>query len=363
MESFARRIIRPRCKVAWGEERKTKMYKNTKLWITALVAVSLTISAPASAKKSGKAGGKHEAANGHAVLWSAAREISARNLFYGPGGREHAPDPGGKFTFVAEDLKGTSPKFDVRDEQGIKWRIKLGEEARPETVATRLVWAVGYYTNEDYYLREVHVDGIPKLHRGQNLVSADGTVRAARLKRFNKGQKKIDAWRWDENPFVGTKELDGLRVMMALINNWDLKADNNGIYAVDGEERYTVSDLGASFGTTGRSLTRAKSKGNLPAYSKSKFIKKTAPDYVDFTVPSRPALLFLFTIREFVSRIKMEWIGRQIPRDHVEWIGQLLTQLSDQQIADSFRAAGYAPEQVNRYTKVVRDRISELSNL
>ena len=36
----------------------------------------------------------------------------------------------------------------------MKWRVKLGVEARPETVASRLVWAVGYYANEDYFLPE-----------------------------------------------------------------------------------------------------------------------------------------------------------------------------------------------------------------
>jgi hypothetical protein len=43
---------------------------------------------------------------------------------------------------------------------------------------------------------------------------------------------------------------------MALMNNWDLKDDNNAVYLEkhkDGlsEQIYLVSDLGASFGTTG----------------------------------------------------------------------------------------------------------------
>src|SRR5260370_19577690 len=57
---------------------------------------------------------------------------------------------------------------------------------------------------------------------------------------------------------------------MALINNWDLKDENNAIYELkrDGEPEqiYMVSDLGASFATNGRTWTRAKSKGNLEAY-------------------------------------------------------------------------------------------------
>jgi hypothetical protein len=56
---------------------------------------------------------------------------------------------------------------------------------------------------------------------------------------------------------------------MALINNWDLKDVNNHVYAKKGkggegaEQVYIVSDVGASFGSTGFGATRARSKGNL----------------------------------------------------------------------------------------------------
>src|SRR5579871_7060996 len=85
-----------------------------------------------------------------AILWREPSDISSRNLFYGPGGSAHSPH--GRFTFVKEDLNGTNPKFVVRDSEGIKWKVKLGDEARPEIAATRLVWAAGYFANEDYFL-------------------------------------------------------------------------------------------------------------------------------------------------------------------------------------------------------------------
>ncbi len=56
------------------------------------------------------------------------------------------------FKFVKEDLCGTNPKFIVADQSGVKWKIKLGAEAKPEVAAPRLVWAAGYFTPEDYYL-------------------------------------------------------------------------------------------------------------------------------------------------------------------------------------------------------------------
>ena len=90
-----------------------------------------------------------------AVLWREPEDIANRDLFYGPGGEGHQPR-GAVFAFVKEDLAGSNPKFVVRDDTRTKWRVKLGPEARPETVASRLVWAVGYAADEDYFLPEVN---------------------------------------------------------------------------------------------------------------------------------------------------------------------------------------------------------------
>jgi len=41
----------------------------------------------------------------------------------------------------------------------------------------------------------------------------------------------------------------------------------------------------------------------------------------------------------------------------------LLGQLSDEQIRDCFRAAGYSPDAVEGYTAVIKDRIKDLNQL
>src|SRR5579859_2870716 len=193
-----------------------------------------------------------------AALWRDRGNIESLNLVDGPGGKEHQPT--GKFRFVKEDKHGTAAKFEIVDEQGVRWKAKLGEEAKSETAATRLVWAAGYFTDEDYYLPELRVEKMPKLSRGSKFVSADGVVQGVRLERKLKGQKKSGNWSWFKNPFVGTKELSGLKIMMALTNNWDLKEINNSIYDEKGQgPRYVVSDLGATFGETGNPATRSKS--------------------------------------------------------------------------------------------------------
>jgi hypothetical protein len=298
------------------------------------------------------------------VLWRDPVDLGSRDLFYGPGGEKDQPH--GPFTFVEEDLHGTNPKYIVRDRDKVKWTVKLGLEARPETVASRLVWAAGYFTNEDYFLAELRVDQMPAhLKRGRSLVAADGSMHAARLKRHIEDQKKIENWTWRHDPLTGTRGFNGLRVLMALINNWDLKDDNNEIYGGKNtpEQIYMVSDLGASFGGTGLSFPFRHSKGYLHAYAHSKFITKVTPEFVDFRVPSRPALIYIFRLPDFVKRVKMDALGDHIPRADAQWIGHVLSGLSSAQIRDAFRAGGFTPEQVEGFSKVVEGRIKELNSL
>jgi hypothetical protein len=44
-------------------------------------------------------------------------------------------------------------------------------------------------------------------------------------------------------------------------------------------------------------------------------------------------------------------------------MGSWLSQLSDQQLSDAFRAANYTPDQVDLLTRVVRARTNELLSL
>lgn len=337
------------------------MKRFSSVWKTVLVLLFLSISITAEAQKHNKQKAAEKAADLQAVIWRDPGNISTLNLVYGAGGSEHAPDPNGTYTFDKEDMSGTSPKFDVKDEKGVKWRIKLGQEPQAETAATRLLWAAGYFVDEDYYLPEIKVQGLPKLHRGQNFVAEGGIVHGARLERKDKKIKKIGQWDWFKNPFVGTKELNGLRVMMSLLNNWDLKDLNNSIYVVDGEKRYLVSDAGATFGKTGNSISRSKS--DLKGYEESKFIEKEKSDEVDFEMHSRPFLLTAVNVPNYHGRTKMEDVTKHIPRADAKWLGQLLGQLSEDQIRDCFRAAGYSPDEVEGYSKEVQKRIAALNAL
>lgn len=317
-------------------------------------SVNAAAAAPGPLIESGRAPG---------VLWRDPSDITTRNLYYGPGGKAH--EPRAPYTFVEEDNDGTQPKFVVKDGNDVKWTVKLGFEARSETAATRLVWAAGYFANEDYFVPEMHVEGLPKhLKRGDKYITG-GVIHDARLKRHLEDEKMVGNWDWRSGPFAGTRELNGLRVMMAIINDWDLKKVNNKIYAGKDAEPpvYMVGDLGATFGPPGVILPLHRSRSDLEKYAASTFIRKITPEYVDFETPRAPFVAMGFWPFTYFPRVKLDNLLRHVPRQDAHWMGTVLTRLSKRQVRDAFRAARWQPDVVDAYATIVEDRVRQLCAL
>jgi hypothetical protein len=293
------------------------------------------------------------------ALWVERTDLEKRDLFYGPGGPERAPRHM-EFQFIEEDKSGTTPKYIVRDADGVEWKMKLGEEARPETAASRLVWAAGYYAREEYFLASAYLKNLPaKLKRGEKEIGPMGDVHHARLQRLDTG-KKVGVWPWMESPFGGTREFNGLRVMIAVINSWDMKDTNNSIIELpDGKRIYCVCDVGSSLGGT----TLRSPEGHLKAYQKSEFITETGPETVSFSVPGRSTVLEHVVFPMHSMRKKQRWIGQDIPREHARWLGERLGKLSPTQIRDAFKASGFSPEEVEGFALVLEGRIAALKAL
>lgn len=298
-----------------------------------------------------------EGALRHPVLWRDPGPMAERDLFHGQGGRNGVPVA--PFTFAQEDGSTKTPRFDVRDARAKRWTVGLGQDARAEVAASRLLWAVGYLADDDYVVGKTTVGGL-KLRNGKRYVRR-GAITNARFARTVDGQKALGVWQWRRNAFTGTRELNGLRVMMAVLNCWDLKDENNPVVqdAESGSELFRVSGLGASFGKTGPRLFRGKAKENAKAYARSGFITKRTETYVDFATPSRSYNPLAF----FSRKSGTTWVGRQVPRKDAKWIGGLLVQLSHKQIEDAFWAAGYQVNDVNGFADVVEARIRALSDL
>jgi hypothetical protein len=295
------------------------------------------------------------------VLWRDPGQPSSLNLLYGQGGEDGQPIA--PFHFVSEDLHGTNPKFDIRDARGTTWRVKLADEARPEVVASRLLWAVGYFVEDDYVLASADIENL-HITRGAALAPS-GHIEDARFSRKQEGQKKIGIWSWKHNPFTGTKKFNGLRVMMAVMNNWDLKDVNNAVLEdkQSGDDVFLTSDIGATFGTNGLSWSKDRSKGDVETFAKSKFITHKTDTTVDFATPAAPSPVLAPKMKQYHMRHDLKWIGKGIPIADARWIGSLLKQLSHQQLLDAFRAGHFPPQDVDKYVSVVESRINELAAL
>jgi hypothetical protein len=284
---------------------------------------------------------------GEAVLWRAPADIASRDLFLGPGGEEKKPNLS-NLTFISANQEGYSVRYHVRDGSGRKWVVKVGNEARPETTAIRLLWAVGYVTEINYLMPCVHIAGAPKPRKDVPRCEGDGFA-DARFEERGDGVKRGDNWDWKSNPFYGKRELNGLLVMMALLNNWDLKTSNNVVLQATNaegvtEQRYVISDLGATFGKTGGAISHSRNEPEK--YVKTQFVEGAKGGRVRFAYSGKQSGLF-----------------DEISVADAKWIGSLLAQLSDKQLEDAFRAAAFTPEETQMLVAQVKDRINQLVNL
>jgi hypothetical protein len=132
------------------------------------------------------------------VMWEEPTDIRSRDLYYGIGGKAGAPELANTFNFIQRHSTGTSEKMDVEDNLGRKWVVKFGPEVRSEVSATRLLWAIGYHADQDYFVKQAHIEG-----RG------GFDVENVRFERDDDGYKSEGRWDWAANPLLGKREFEG----------------------------------------------------------------------------------------------------------------------------------------------------------
>lgn len=281
-----------------------------------------------------------------ARLWEDPGPVGARDLQWGAGAPDRAPKP--PFTFVEDSGGGTQPKIVVTDGAGHRWDVKFGEEVHAEIAASRLVWALGYYVDELYFVREGVIGGFDGGGRASDHLDASGAFRDARFERRQEHHRAVDGgWSFAANPFINTRELSGLKILMTLIGNWDIEGPrNNRLVDVrapgtEPHRRYFVGDLGAAFGHMGTRLTK-RSKWRLQDYQQDGFIDEVDGEQLELDFDGMDADI------------------DSVPLDHARWFSGLLDQLTPAQVRQAFQAAGATPGEVEGFSQVVLTRIATL---
>ena len=267
------------------------------------------------------------------LLWQDV-DIRKQDTYFGPGGAEMRPDVS-RITFIKEEKGGHSKKFRIKDADGNVWVAKVSDEAQSETASVRLLSAIGYVTEINYLVPRLTIPG-------------KGTFTNVRLEARPENQKRGDEWKWGKTPFEGTREMKGLMLMMAMINNWDMKSANNVVITEGDTDKYVISDLGVSFGKTGSNplplfwrIGRSRNKPN--DYAKTRLVSGTSRQHVHVVYNGK-------------NRSRMH----DFTHEDAAWLAGLLMRLSDKQIRDMFRAANYSSADVNLLTRALKTRIVQL---
>jgi hypothetical protein len=260
-----------------------------------------------------------------------------RDLFHGVGGRKLAPDPAAKYTVIEIKRGGFSRGYDVVDPADREWAVKFPPEAGTEVVASRVFWGIGYHQPPVYLLATWTA---VKATSPNPQLPARFREKDPDLEGLDAG----DSWSYYQNPFVGTRQMNGLLVLQAMLGNSDLKDAQNVIYTLEQEHErarrwYAARDLGQTFGRTG---VIDAPRGDPDVFEQTPFILGVENGRVRLHYRGRHKALF-----------------QNIRPADVRWICERLDTLTDRQWQDAFRAGGIEPQAAERFIRRMKQKIAE----
>lgn len=289
-------------------------------------------------------------------------ELGALDPRHGPSSPEGAPAP--PFRFIEEHTTGSQPCVSVRDRRGRVWRVKWGNEVRSETFAVRFAWACGYFAEVTYFLARGTIEGAANLARARQCVDAEtGEFRDARFELDDDSATKLfeeHSWAWNDNPFIGTPQLSGLKIIVMILSNWDTKdrrdvarGSNTAIFEYRPspwrrEARYLITDWGGSMGRWGSNVaTRGR-------WDPAGFEEQT-PHFVTGTKDN-------FVLFGYVGQRTSD-VARDVTIDHVRWFHPYVARLDEGYLKDALLASGATDEEADCFARALRARVRQLGEV
>jgi hypothetical protein len=282
------------------------------------------------------------------------------------------------FDKPGSQMGGKTPKFDCKitkvqsadgqvqvltpqmDEEPVK--VKYGatdNEVYAEVVATRLMWALGFYA-DSWFPVHVECNNCPADPESGSGDKGTRSYDAATIVRKYSGHKMYEegkaaqGWSWKEfQQYNGrpSYEKDGLMLLAAFMQHSDNKPEQqrlvcNGVEVDESTHPFTatckeskmlVQDVGATFGGGGAFTSNDSAKMNLQEWSGKNLWKKTGkPGMNDTDCPVCQAQLHKsLSAKDGLDDPTVSEEGRR-------FLAGLMCQLSDAQISDLFKASQVA---------------------
>ena len=288
------------------------------------------------------------ASNKQPVIWQEPAKVS---LTFST----EAPQP--PFTFYDQDKGGTSSKLIVKDATRRMWNVKWGEEVKAETFATRMVNAMGYFAEPSYYVAAGKLDSVGKAGRAESKIDrANGnafTDARFEFRDINIHMLPTSNWSFDNNPFRGTPQLNGLKIMMMLLSNWDVKdarsnsGPNTALVEQGDKLWYAVTDWGGSMGKWGHIATRSKWDCEGYASQSDDFIKGVDNGMIEFGYSGK----------------RQDDIRRGITVNDARWLMNYLGRLTDDEIRTALTESGASSSEMTCFSAAIRKRIDALAKV
>lgn len=294
-------------------------------------------------------------------LWTDPGRVESLDMTSGPGGPDQAPVP--RYRFIEEHSTGSQPCVSVHDANGRRWRVKWGHEVPCETFAVRLAWACGYFAEVTHLVSSGTIEGAGTLSRAASCLDEDGCFVDGRFELDDPEVEKFfeeHSWSWTDNPFVGTPQLAGLKVLLMLISDWDNKdqrdvarGSNTAIYVTrvsrwKREAQYLIVDWGGSMGRWGNTVvTRGRWDPEGFAAQTPQFVTGVVNGFVQFGFTGQ---------RTGDARAN-------ILVEDVRWLCLYLGRITDDQLRAALKASGATPEEMDSFTASLRARIKQLQDV
>jgi hypothetical protein len=291
-------------------------------------------------------------------IWREPSAADSSNLRFGPGGEDSVPAP--PFTFIEEHFAGSQPCVAVRDARNRLWRVKWGGEAKPEAFAVRFAAALGYFAEVTHYLPKGQIEQLAALSRAKDCVDGSGAFADARFELEDRAVRMLfneHSWAWNDNPFLGTPQLAGLKLVNMLLSNWDTKdrrdvsrGSNTAIFEHrvsrwGREARYLITDWGGAMGKWGANVV-ARDRWDVDGFEAQTphFVTGVRDGYINFGYQGQ----------------RTAEIARGITVDDVRWFYGYARRVSEEALREGLLASGADQDEARRFARAIADRIQQL---